>query len=1670
MLKRLLIAVFVLGLVLALNGTAISDVSRGELNPVIKINPANQRYTDLTDARPNQPTFKKPESALQSVPPGQTLPSPPQSYFCDVQDYTSGSIAYGWRLPDAYGDDLFNMRFTSDAGYDCTLKVAYYLMYGGAYGSGANAMTGDPDFRAYLWDDDGFGFPGNKLDSVDIPWATIQAEWTAQGNVFWLTADFSSANWVFSDGEEYHYGWTTLQNSVDDTLSILSDAAGGPYAGEERSSENWNGTWGTMLNDWGIDISFFILSERCCAEQPFSDCYYQTYWQNIAYYWRAPHPVWGDEQYAMRMSVAGPETLMTVEFFVYDPGDGTFGNDTVYMRVWGDDGNGLPDPNNLIAEVALAPGTYSAFPAWTVADFTSFNLVMYDDFHVAFGSSGQAGVDYESCLSSDGTDGVGRSSSDWGGGYWVDMLSGWGIDVNFVFDAYMCRDEYSQCSWNWCYNGIAYFWRLPDAWGDVAQAQKFTSSGFEECRVQDVSWYLYDNGTPTAYTTQSKVSVYSDAGGLPGTELASILIGPGTPYPYTLFPAPMTVDFEPLNVTVSGDYWVAIESFGTDSTDGIRTLSDAGGGGCVDGWAEYWGIWALMWQDWGLPTQDWAALVDVFQCCIPYSGRDCSAAGEDWATYQHDYARTGASFNSLGDAWCDLTVNWHYEDPTQGVSFAGPIIAFDKVISSFTDHYVVFDLDGTQLYTLSGGYLGGSIRSTPTAAVVGTDTLLFVSGGSQQSVQAYNLNTGALVWSRDLSTYPAELYGLTRWGRFAIVNLSGTDYLFWTTDDGFVVAADAATGVKHPSYPVALPQPIYVSNATDGVNIYVATYSTASDGDVYSIDAATGAINWTAATANGGLCGVSLWPTPLTEGFTAGVSYDATTNAVFANSRAVGVSSGNDYPADGVMYSIDATSGLINWCSESNRGFYATPIIDANNIFMPCLTIWVSPATGGDLLSFNKNSGALVNAYSPPPGAQGETRYYVDGLLTCEPEDGPYPEDLLYVFSGDGYLSCVQSVSFNEIYRRRIDHMIPAYGPDLGMAGAVAPDEFGNVHLVFGTYWGDIIDMTKQVDRPRLEIQTYNPTAAIDFGSATSYPVTIPGVFTNTGCVDLNIENVQVDEISWGQNIPEFSAEDFGDTEWMNRAEKIADKLARDVYIAKFARIDDMNADNILSVREIAQSKETMNRAAAGFPPYLNAVVHPAPGDVIAPGDTMDLELDVIQSNINRGPQCFYILIDSDDPDFFLNDTTRGVEIRVCLIGGCLIDLDTLYFGVGQANVQLVTNTGRIGTGDWDPHAFNIDGDDATYYQGAYVYAVDTFRIATNTQDWVSGGGEADAFVSLQADPNWCDNDCHPALSAGVSLGEWTTDGLTYETIIGNMICKSFLDSVQNFDLGFGWDWENFGAPFDNALTMGLYVNSRVVGAYELSPSGDPIPELSNLTLEILEFSERNGDSVPGWYFGELWDHDVLTNGGSFDTSDIDRSISTAWAYNYPNNDVVWGQIKIPFGCGYEPLLNNWGEYGASGTPGHGFWGWGIFWDSCYAFMSRGTGYFSDGPISSGDGEGLVTFASKDFGPNDTLSIGIAHFAVHGLQDASSSAEFAWLPKLVNKWAGFGRGDVNNDDVINLADIIWLAGTVNGGPGAIPFRHLADVNADGNIDMADVDYLIDYYFNCGPCPIGDWIF
>ncbi len=67
--------------------------------------------------------------------------------------------------------------------------------------------------------------------------------------------------------------------------------------------------------------------------------------------------------------------------------------------------------------------------------------------------------------------------------------------------------------------------------------------------------------------------------------------------------------------------------------------------------------------------------------------------------------------------------------------------------------------------------------------------------------------------------------------------------------------------------------------------------------------------------------------------------------------------------------------------------------------------------------------------------------------------------------------------------------------------------------------------------------------------------------------------------------------------------------------------------------------------------------------------------------------------------------------------------------------------------------------------------------------------------------------------------------------------------------------------------------------------------------------------------------------------------------------------------------------------------------------------------------------------------------------------------------AGYGPGDANLDGQINVGDAVFLINFIfNGGP-APDYPNYADVNADCTINVGDAVYLISYVFKGGPAPL-----
>jgi hypothetical protein len=157
----------------------------------------------------------------------------------DTLKYDDNSPSYYFPLPDQWGDDLFNVRFTPN--WDYQLKSAQFMFYH-KVGTGAA--------RIYVWADTN-GYPAEKLDSVDVPDANIQPYPT------WTTVDFSSRNITLTSPSDFHIGYTPLGPPETDTLSIISDD-GLPTGTEHRSIESYSGTWGTIYYIWGVDFNFMI--------------------------------------------------------------------------------------------------------------------------------------------------------------------------------------------------------------------------------------------------------------------------------------------------------------------------------------------------------------------------------------------------------------------------------------------------------------------------------------------------------------------------------------------------------------------------------------------------------------------------------------------------------------------------------------------------------------------------------------------------------------------------------------------------------------------------------------------------------------------------------------------------------------------------------------------------------------------------------------------------------------------------------------------------------------------------------------------------------------------------------------------------------------------------------------------------------------------------------------------------------------------------------------------------------------------------------------------------------------------------------------------------------------------------------------------------------------------
>jgi len=1719
MFKRLITAVFAVGLTWALAGSAISGPNDDfEKKVIVRTNTGNSSEMLVPKAYQTVPGAQKeanlfPAPAFVNPKPG---PNSPDTIACYEQDYTdyANLCCYFQRL----GGNLHQMamRFDISAGHTATVNGSWVYL-GKLDGLGATVGV-----TMRVWSDAG-GIPNTLLYSETYLLPKDPGLTAAGGDYFYFP--FTTPP-VISDAT-YHisFGPNLAGPSTDFLWILADDGLASTFERGRSSMRTTAGVWLTTLANIAEDDNFVIISDQCEA---YSQCVYNAQAMNFVGGFTLPRvgaPFF--DGFGQRFVAEGPETIKVTHFWhgsaplfgqaphtVYPVG----GTNGIEMSIWGDSAGHIDQSAGPLGTVTLPGGLLNMYPAThdsvagfedLTADFSSQNIVVLGGYHVVARTTSQVGatgsfrffLDRANVPAADPVfDGasaayfpptVGASPT-----FIKIPLAPWGFAPAgrtraALIEVETCRDEFADCNTEVLYGPAA----ANDVFYISSQrvAQLVTGlpvNRLDKLRFQIADETLFggnpgDNGSPVV-----EMTIHTNSGGLPG----ALLYTQSVPSP-VYYPGWNEVVI-PGGYQIVGDFFVGYHNTANPATNYIYQMANLEAE--VNGGAKYYSNGLAIWRDLGVVTGDpynWIMEADF--CSIPVDERLC-APDANWATRNHDYQRNGASGSALGDAYCDLTLSWFYEHPTQFMGQNGPIIYNGRVICAFTNTYIILDLvTGAVLDEINSAdhalSLGGNIQCTPTVAVV-EDTLgvpqtyLFLAGGNTNALSAWDIDVlpATRVWSigggNPATVPPHGAIGLMRFAVVTVLEQAGADIVYFT-DETKVFAANADDGKPYVAFngggvnytPFVLGGTPLVSGSTDGTRLFYSTFNNGLAGDIVAVNAVNGTLAWRLSVATG-LKGASIFNTSsitIVENFEGGPMVDLALGAVYANSR---IQAGA-FPADGVFYNLKAADGSeLVPAVASHRLGQAHGLVDVNRVMMPSLDRWSlsggGTPLGGMVLAFGKNNNGLNWATESFPNSSSDNRIGSEGVLTCEPSGAP---DYAIYGNRGGYIGFFNADDGNEVFNRRYEYGLSSR--QILRSGAIGTDGVGDVHLVWGANFGSLANLTKQSDRARLEILLSSGVIAVPFGSPADTVITFEGMYTNTGCTPLivsltaNIASNGTIPLTPGNggNITSVRSSVAGN------AASLANRLTANnwKYLPGVEEVAGDENVNTFATRDNVERSDR-NRAALATPAFLNEngtypgdVFVPAGGGIVlAPGDTAGISVHANGPLVNRGPNNFFVEFTlHNDPDYFLNTTLKVPQVFLTLVGGCLLDSTILNFGVGGANTQIVWGAGRVAESG---HGWNIGGDGGSVYQGAYVYGVSKHRLATSCGDWTGAGPEAD-WISMQPDPNYCDGDCKPALSTNISLGSITADGFTYTPILGNMICKSYIDSVQNFTVGANWQWEytannSASAPFDNDSTMGLGANTRTIGALNVTTATGTL--LNNGTIEIMNFTNRNATPINGWKMWSMMDYDIGT-----DTTIYRPEISTGWsAKANAAGPVGWGMVKIPFGCGYTPMKN---AYALDATQAQ--FTDAIYWDSAYGYASLPPGnYGQNVSTAPQDQEGQWTFAENDFAGNGTLSLAIVNFRLAGLVDARLASNYGAIANLFNKFAGFGRGDVNNDNAINLADVIYLAESANGfpgQPGPIPFAHLGDVNASGGAaNVADVAYLIDYYFGYGPCPSGAFVF
>jgi hypothetical protein len=1070
-----------------------------------------------------------------------------------------------------------------------------------------------------------------------------------------------------------------------------------------------------------------------------------------------------------------------------------------------------------------------------------------------------------------------------------------------------------------------------------------------------------------------------------------------------------------------------------------------------------------MLTDWGI---DAAFLIKVDKCCQPVGYCDVFTDPNDqWPVWGHDYARTSESGIELGDI-CGIRNAWtYYEGTTRQMRYTSPLIVNDKV-------YVFYYHNPSRVKCLDL-FTGIPVWSSETkpwaASVVNSladpaieDGFLYLPTGATSGFLKIDALTGNMVWARGVmagTPLPGSTGGWLQSSPPVIIG----NALFFADDGGGLYALDKVTGADL-YYTLLLVDPLDPSQgyawmmgslSSDGTNLFVGTANNASGptaGAVYGLT--PGGVSFTQNWAYSIPLAIQA---VLPGGFISAPTYRC--DNLFINSWSTLSSSGYC----GFRQNLDPATGVEKWSSYFSMGsaWQSPPATIGGYTPMAVFANGNFTASG----SVNSRAARAVNFSNTTVWINSGTAGDYDNNVHTHVTTTQDP----YVFYGSNNISSLEShwkVADGLTGEILIDYAFTGYV----LGTAIAHGSDGNDWIVVNTRFSDGLTAGGKVfafrdmgPRPRMIV----PESFVQFAT-TSNSETAPIQRTdslaivNIGCATLTFTATM--DVAPAPSASFRSVSTATKKQANNLASRLIDHRVDDMMPtnepagkSKFfdTRLinggDARNADWYMPQTQI---KSAAANSASLAPPTWVSWVMPAGGvgAVVGPG-TQDFTFQFDRSGMQLlGVNHFYVDIVSNDPDFFVEDTLAVPQAEIeYQIPYLYCDVDSGRMSFGVTGGEWWNNNGVFGDG---AVAFEFTLDGST--DGAYLYAGTMFFMTSmNTAAWNPQGSSAPVGFGFLFPFYVSGTDCGGCQINTVLPVEYTTNsGVNYLPALHGDICSfAMIDSGQSF--GF---W-----PHQSGPSLGILVKYREVGAYG--------PDFGDFKLVVVDIINRSATTpINGLYYGnyEDWDIGAGANNGN---GDVDKGIAFL-----NDGTVIRGQIGLPLKGSYwpdgvtktDPMYNalilgnpDW-VYPSATCPE-------CLLDSLYAGIdSRPEGAVSYTASASASGSPddlstLIAFGKVDLAGGATKTYG---FAMWGNDNSAAPlVDMAARAKFVNEFAGFDRGDIDGNDIIDLRDLVRLQRFLHsGGPGPIPFKHLGDVDNDGFVTDADCDYLRAYFFTGGTPP------